>query len=146
MERHTLNAEQPVVQNIVGEPTITPPGQYNKLPEGWEPMSIEEFSRSWWFIYRPTGFEFRQVILALEPDGKEVYRNLYMYWFHNTGICMISDYWAEKIYFFRFGCRHNFKTVPRDEWEGMGIHTKSRHWNVQKCSKCGEIQEFDSSG
>lgn len=50
------------------------------------------------------------------------------------GIALVTDYWAGKVYYFKFGCSH-----PNDKQTNIG-----RCYNQYDCPDCGRSKKIDS--
>lgn len=126
------------------------PSEYNTPPEGWREITPEQFAGSWFFLYGPEMFEqegrspmpyeFRQ----FKWEGQWISA----YLFHladNTGYGLVDQYgeqsmmkgggYAHKLRIFKFGCEHEWGPGPKVPF----LHSR-------KCTKCGFVWTYDSSG
>jgi hypothetical protein len=52
----------------------------------------------------------------------------------SRGIALVTDYWADRIYYFKFGCSH-----PNDKSKSIG-----RCYTQYDCPDCGRSKKIDS--
>lgn len=105
-------------------------GEFNDAPPGWHEISEKKFSQSMFFIYSPEKIEYRQI------QTKDKMISAHLFFFHDgTGVAMESDSWKGKIYYYAFGCDHEYSETTI----GNCLHKI-------KCSKCGHEEIVDSSG
>ena len=115
-------------------------GRYNDPPPGLQEITFEEFAQSGFFTWCLEKFETRYVDLS-RAGNENLTGWIHLRMFYtNHGDCyaMSGDYWGKTVRFFKFAkCYHDYQEIG------------SRGWNcyhVCKCTKCGEIWEYDSSG
>jgi len=104
-------------------------GGFNDAPPGWRRYSEKEFAQSMFFSYTPTSTEYRQIIIG----DKMISAQLFFY-HDGTGIAMSSDFWAGKVFYFAFGCDHDYVE------KAVG---NCQHY--RRCSKCEHSETLDSS-
>lgn len=118
---------------------------FNDAPIGWREITLKQFAQSKFFSYHPTFIEYRQI---LRIDGKPVEKMIsaQLFWFHDdTGVALVSDYWAGTISCFAFGCVHEYVELSAEQARSLGhVHCGSCY-HVYKCEKCGHINAEDSS-
>ena len=115
-------------------------GKFNECPENFREITEKEFAKSWFFVYSPNTVEYRQF------KFEEKIGSFRLFNFHTgIGFAMTNDYWEGKVRYFQYGCEHNWKEISAKEAREEGIHT-GYQFHVNKCTKCGEIWSYDSSG
>jgi len=124
-------------------------GGFNDTPPGWREITEEEFVRSNFFSYDPEKVEHRQLMHAGITDEKGTAplhgARLYFFW-DGTGVALMDDFWAGKIRFFAFGCKHKWREVYGDEVKKLGFGRLYSHDHALVCDECGRMKVVDSSG
>ena len=118
-------------------------GTYNYPPPGFQEITAEEFAQSGFFTWCVEGMEYRQIMADnIKSDTMlnpvKGYLSIKLFFMnHGDGYGISHDYWDEKVRYFKFAkCYHDYKELP-----SPGMHT-----HVCKCTKCGDVWEYDSSG
>jgi hypothetical protein len=120
-------------------------GGYNDAPPGFTEITSEEFAQSGFFTWCLEKAEFRQIVpdridqsKMLSPVKSMLSVKMF-YMNHGDGYALSQDYWGKKVRYFKFAkCYHDYQEIAG-----------ASHWNcyhVCKCSKCGDVWEYDSSG
>lgn len=127
--------------------------RFNQLPSPLRSLTEAQFAQSRFFTYEPQFVEYRQPhyrLSELPPDvavrlGFNVHKDypdaitscsMRMYWFDaHSGIAAVNDYWSGKVYWFEFGCDHDWRHTA----------TLGRCYNRYVCDRCGVTKEIDSS-
>jgi len=101
-------------------------GGYNDYPPGWRRITTKQFAQSKFFSFNPVWVETRQMLSkAPGAKGSMTPAILHHYW-DDTGVAMVHDYRKGTVYYYAFGCAHDYTTG--------------------KCSKCGRSADnFDTS-
>jgi hypothetical protein len=121
--------------------------EFNVAPEGWREISVEEFARSHFFIYSFDKYEYRQIRRL--ADGSEIEGPMLavgLFHMHdNTGYGIRNDWWEEKVFYYKFGCEHEYKGLSQEECRKRGIAHFGRCYHVSECGVCGYVLSVDSS-
>jgi hypothetical protein len=117
-------------------------GGFNDFPPNWHEISEAEFAKSSYFTYSPMLREFRQ--MKNRGDHNEPMIGAHLHWMHdNTGFAIVNDFWACKIKFFAFGCKHEFSD-PTEELKSRGLKLFACQ-HAMFCKKCNSLSIVDSS-
>ena len=116
-------------------------GAPHEAPPNWREVSEAEFvEKAMRRIYSPDKIEYRSFpIKTTRPDGTErtYSQGIHCFWYYNgRGDAIGFDYWGKRVRFFLFAeCEHQM------------VHTKNlgRCYNEYTCSKCGYVENIDSS-
>lgn len=122
-------------------------GRFNDAPPHFTEITQEEFATSGFFTWCKVGIEFRQICVE-NIDTKKMLAPVkyilgitlfYMNHGDNYGMARYDD----RIRYFKFAhCYHDWKEISAQEAGGPAFNCY--HYN--KCSKCGDTWEYDSSG
>jgi DNA-directed RNA polymerase subunit RPC12/RpoP len=120
-------------------------GGFNDMPAQFREITEKEFAQSMFFSYTPKKMEFRQITRFFNPEGFLLKNGKCMgmievrlFYFHDdTGVGISSDFWGGKILYFAFGCKHEYKEIPK-----KGLFRCQHYY---KCEKCGHEMLTDSS-
>ena len=85
------------------------PEHPNLAPIGLKLLTEKEFAQSHYWTYSPDYIEFRQFHPYKEIDGITIRDGRIYYMHDNTGYLISHDYYAGRIYYFKFGCNHQYK-------------------------------------
>jgi len=121
-------------------------GGYNDKPPNWTSLTEEEFSRCDFFTYTFTSTEFRQFKDPENNNGYNGFQSVRLYFMpagHGYGI--YSDWQNERVRFFRFGCKHQYRGLDQAECRARNIPHYGRCYSVAECVLCGHIYATDSS-
>ena len=122
-------------------------GSYNDTPPGWREITEKDFAQSQFFQYNPEKTEFRQIYKAeVKSEAGGPLLNARLYFFHDgTGVAMMNDYWAGKLRYFAFGCKHEYRKVDGEEARKLGLHPSGPHDHAYCCDLCDHKMIVDSS-
>lgn len=122
----------------------------------WKLLTEKEFAQSKFFSYSPIIYVYEQIHISNDKelyelipfdDDKTYARNFQLFWTSvNEGYAIYSDYWKGKIYYFQFGCQHEYAELSYETCKKRGITHHGHCWHVTECKKCGDIFSYDSSG
>lgn len=119
-------------------------GTFNEFPPGWARISEADFAKSAHFTWTPVMVEFRQMFRFSDGTVAPQYVSATLQFQHDhTGYAIVSDYWAGKIEFYKFGCKHEYVDA-RPELERRGIRLFAMQ-HATFCSKCKSLHITDSS-
>jgi hypothetical protein len=124
----------------------TPFLDFNKVPPGWEEISIEDFATSNFFVYTPYAMDYRQ--FWIKEDGKKKMIDCKVFFMDKNldeGFAIHSSYWEKKIRIFRFGCKHKWIELSPEECKEKGIPHSGRCYHVNECETCKKLWIYDSS-
>lgn len=128
-------------------------GRYNSPLPNMVEINHKEFASSGFFTWSFRAFEFRQIdpnemkktakLLKPLPSWLMSAQIFYVGSPNEDGFVLINDQSEKTIRYFRFAkCHHTYVEVS-------GASLSRPQWNCYhyyKCTKCGEINEVDSSG
>lgn len=118
---------------------------YNDTPQGLTEITAEEFANSHFFSYTPTYMDHKQIPIE-HKDGKQYYTSIHLYHFHDgTGIGLIRDSHTKQPRYYRYGCKHEYRSMTSEELRGRDIIHFGNCYHVDICTKCGHISAYDSS-
>lgn len=116
----------------------------NSFPNNWREITEKEFiQNTLWSSYTPEFVSPSRFMLSDNPK-MSVTATLYFY-YDKTGVAIQSDYWAGKLKFFAFGCKHDNRELSMKECREKNIWHAGNCWHVYLCKKCGHIEGHDSS-
>ena len=124
-------------------------GDYNDIPQNLKEITPEEFAKSKFFTYSPEHIEHRQMkVPPADPNNKWGWRlkdiKLYTF-FDKTGIGISND--GGKVTYYSFCvCEHEYEELSPSAARALGHQHFGNCYHVIRCSKCGYVQEYDSSG
>jgi hypothetical protein len=115
-------------------------GDYNTLPDPCVQCSQEEFL-NYMLSESIIMEEFRQVRLVKDNYMAALY-NARIFWYFGCGYIVIRKWVTNKEWheFYRLGCNHEWAPLGEEDWK-----KRRGCFHVDRCSKCGMIQEYDSS-
>jgi len=143
---------------------------YNHPPFNFREVDEEYIATKSWF--RTYGFRYTWYAqIFIDEEKEKGLRNqplLGMHFFglgDGTGIAFYTDYWGKKVRWFAFGCEHSYCSVTQQEFDEHNKEvtakfrageitqqqyhqqkwTMYRCWHIEKCTKCGNIWQYDSS-
>ena len=127
---------------MIGRPD---PGNYNAPPVGMKEISEKEFAQSSFFVYSFVATEYRQVLI------NKKYMDIKIFWMNiepdqADGFAVHNDYWGGKVTYYRVGCEHKYKEMSQDDARKEGHQHFGMCYHVSKCTKCGKVISYDSSG
>lgn len=136
----------------------SPDGTDNyEMPNGWRSITTEELALSQFNNESPEFIERRQFDWHsdTQPYGKKrIHATLYWF-FDKTGIAFHKEWiynpgqkqgqW--KLFYFAFGCKHQFKELSQQECRAMNIfhYGNGSCWHVHQCQQCKHLTSYDSS-
>jgi len=127
---YTLTATQP--KKAYEAKWIKDDGHYNHIPEPFESCNITEF---WKHVglSAPKAISYRQWRTPTNGSGimRPGFVSLTIFWFHDQGFAVDPD--TQQCW--RLGCKHDMQHI-----EKLG----NCH-NRYKCTKCGLVEDIDSS-
>lgn len=125
-------------------------GNFNDPPAGWRQVTEEEFvQKSMLRMYTPQYVEYKQIV---EDKDKPYFErkpsiHCHLFLFHDgTGFAMEFKYWEGKVNYYMFGCQHDYVELSPQTCRERGITHYGNMWHVTECTKCGNIDSYDSSG
>lgn len=117
-------------------------GGYNNPPPGFQEITAEEFAQSGFFTWCKEKVEHRQITSNNLKDDQLLFPvkgflGITLFWMnHGDHYGIASDYWDKRVRYFKFAkCFHDYKEIGGSNC----VH-------VCKCTKCGDVWEYDSSG
>lgn len=136
---------------------LTDFGQYNTFPNPWRPTHEHEFIHTH-AIWIPKHVEYRQISM---PDLNFHFKPCHIHYWHHMAIAVVfpqkwrcgdkkhnewNIVYEEPVLYFKIGCEHEIKELSVDECYKRGIKHFGHCWHVEECTKCGYLNEYDSSG
>jgi hypothetical protein len=118
---------------------------YNDPPVGLTEITPEEFANSHFFSYLPLYIDHKQILLE-HKDGKSYYTSIYLYHYHDgAGIGIIRDSHTKHPRYYRYGCKHNYRSMTIRELREKQIPHFGNCYHVDVCTECGHVNAYDSS-
>lgn len=117
-------------------------GGYNDLPPGFTEITEAEFARGGFGTWCIERIEFRQAIVG------KTFANLKLFFLnHGDNYAITCDWQQKKVRFFKFAiCFHTYEEIGVEEARKNGVEHFGNCYHVCKCSKCGHLWAYDSSG
>lgn len=119
----------------------------NYLPEGWREITEKEFSCSSFFYYSPLYIEAGNTF-CYSPNGTPLSQSFSATLFYlpnKTGVAIQTEYWKQKVRYYKFGCAHQYKELSSQECKNKNISHFGNCYHVYQCQICGDIKVEDSS-
>jgi hypothetical protein len=133
--------------------------KFNLAPSGLKEISEKEYAQSMFFSYTPEFMSYKQILeFPVDCDASTVSKwearikksgclQMHLFHFHDgTGIGLSADFWAGKISYFRFGCKHSYRELSVEECLDRKIFHGGACYHVSECSLCKYVNAVDSSG
>jgi hypothetical protein len=124
-------------------------GRFNDPPPNFTEITAEEFAQSGFFTWCIEAQEFRQIDPARIDQNRmlspvSTYLSVKMFFMnHGDGYALAQDYWGKKIRYFKFAkCLHDYQEVSAASLGKPAFNS----YHYCKCTKCGDLWEYDSSG
>jgi len=113
------------------------------IPEPWVKVDATQFFE-WLQTYSPQYTEFRSV--KRFTDDYPYTTSMHIYWFYKNGYAVHFDYRTRELLTWKLGCDHKMKEITQKEAKSQGLSHWGMHCHVYKCTVCGFVESFDSSG
>ena len=121
-------------------------GKFNDFPPNWREVTEAEIAtRSAGRCYSPVLREYRQMGTCV-PGGEPLLPATLEYYHDGSGRALHHDYWGRRLRWFMFErCAHTYAELSMAEARAAGIYHGGRCYHVNRCTKCGYVNSYDSS-
>lgn len=126
----------------------------NTAPEGFREVTESEFAQNLSSVAIKGSQEYKQLTTDFAGHKFDVMIRVYLFTFYDgTGVGMETVYnygggdgGNFSLRYYAFGCDHSFEEISVTDCKARDISHYGMFCHVYECSKCGRLEQVDSSG